>query len=311
LVFCRAGNTVRITVQLINAVNGFHMWSQNNDRNLSDILKVQSDVAISVAQQLEVKLAGDEANKVGLGGTKNPEAYDSFLRGEQFLSRQDKEADKPAELAAFDRAIALDPDYAAPYASRSLVLLNIATATTNPGTREQLQQQALAAAQHAVALAPEFGAAHLALGAALLRSLEFVKATPEFERALALAPGSSRVQHIYALYAVALGYFDPSVVAARRAVSLDPQNWWAHYTLAWVYVMAHRFGEAQTALQSAQALNPASHQCLAKAERLSDPSLGWLKETGDSIRSATIRSSRRSLRGGCFRPNVFKSRTRN
>jgi tetratricopeptide (TPR) repeat protein len=109
-----------------------------------------------------------------------------------------------------------------------------------------------------VALAPEFGAAHLALGTALLRSLEFVKAAPEFEHALALAPGSSRVQHVYALYAAALGHFDPAVDAARRAVSLDPQNWWAHYSLAGVYVMARRFREAQTALQSAQALNPAS-----------------------------------------------------
>jgi hypothetical protein len=127
----RAGNTVRITVQLINAVNGFHMWSQTYDRNLSDILKLQSDV---VAQQLEVKLVGDEANKVGIGGTKNPEAYDSFLRGEQLLSRQEKEADKPSELAAFDRAIALDPNYAAPYASRTLVLLNTASSKATPTT---------------------------------------------------------------------------------------------------------------------------------------------------------------------------------
>ena len=68
------------------------------------------------------------------------------------------------------------------------------------------------------------------------------------------------MQQIYALYAVTLGHLDPAVEAARRAVNLDPQNWWAHYTLAWVYVMARRFGEAQTALQPAQVLNPASHQ---------------------------------------------------
>ena len=179
----RAGNTVRITVQLINAVNGFHMWSQTYDRNLSDILKLQSDVAIAVAKQLEVKLVGDEASKVGVGGTNNPGAYDSFLRGEQLLSRQEKDADRAAELTAFDRAIALDPNYAAPYASRTLVLLNIANATTNPRTREQLRHQALATAQHAVTLAPEYGAAHLALGIALLRSLEFIEAAPEFERA--------------------------------------------------------------------------------------------------------------------------------
>jgi TolB-like protein len=202
----RAGNTVRITVQLINAVNGFHMWSQTYDRNLTDILKVQSDVATSVAQQLEVKLVGDEANKVGLGGTTNPEAYDSYLRGEQLTSREEAAADRPAELAAFDRAIALDPNYAAAYSRRASALSNIMLATTNLDTRGQLQQQALAAAQRAVALAPEFGESHLALGAALRNSLDFVRASPEYERALALAPGSSRVQRGYAQHPAEMGH---------------------------------------------------------------------------------------------------------
>jgi len=102
----RAGNTVRITVQLINAVSGFHIWSQTYDRNLTDILKLQADVATSVARQLEVKLVGDETAKIELGGTKNPEAYDAYLRGQQLNRKVDsKEADYRKSLAAFDYAI--------------------------------------------------------------------------------------------------------------------------------------------------------------------------------------------------------------
>jgi len=83
----RARNTVRITVQLINAVTGFHIWSQTYDRNLTDILKLQTEVATAVAQQLEVRLVGDETAKFELGGTKNAAAYDAFLRAQQLETR--------------------------------------------------------------------------------------------------------------------------------------------------------------------------------------------------------------------------------
>jgi adenylate cyclase len=116
----RAGNTVRITVQLINAVSGFNIWSQTYDRNLTDILKVQSDVATSVAQQLEVKLIGDEAAKIELGGTDNAEAYDAYLRGLQAYEKVDgKAADFREALAEFDRAILLDPNFASGYARKA------------------------------------------------------------------------------------------------------------------------------------------------------------------------------------------------
>ena len=81
---------------------------------MTDILKVQADVATSVAQQLEVKLVGDETAKIELGGTRNPEAYDAYLRGQQLNRKVDsKEADYRKSLAAFDYAISLDPNFAA------------------------------------------------------------------------------------------------------------------------------------------------------------------------------------------------------
>jgi TolB-like protein/tetratricopeptide (TPR) repeat protein len=257
----RAGNTVRITVQLINAVTGFHIWSQTYDRNFTDILKVQTDVATSVAQQLETRLAGDEEARIGMGGTKNPEAYDAYLRGRQLLSDQDPdEARGRAAIAAFDRAIALDPGFALAHAGRAAALGNFAIFDAKADEQASLRAQALQAAQRSVELAPELGEAHLAL--AQIRAfllLDYAAAAPEFDRALALAPGSARVQRAYAGYAADLGHFEAAVQAARRTVSLDPQAVSAHTTLGVTLYLARRYDEALAALQHAKALSPNSH----------------------------------------------------
>ena len=82
----RSANTIRITVQLINAVTGFHLWSKTYDRDLGDVLKLQTEIATSVASALKVTLLGDVAAKVELGGTRNSAAFDAYLRGAKALS---------------------------------------------------------------------------------------------------------------------------------------------------------------------------------------------------------------------------------
>ena len=144
----RAGNTVRITVQLINATSGYHMWSQTYDRNLSDILKVQKDVANSVAQQLKITLAASDVAKVDLGGTHNADAYDAFLRGKQIMSGPNTHAETLRDaLGAFDKAIALDPNFARAHAERAWALHGIAVNVHNPDDRAALREQARTAAR--------------------------------------------------------------------------------------------------------------------------------------------------------------------
>jgi adenylate cyclase len=82
----RSAHTIRITAQLINAVTGFHLWSKTYDRDLGDVLKLQTEIATSVASALKVTLLGDVAAKVELGGTANPAAFDAYLRGSKAFS---------------------------------------------------------------------------------------------------------------------------------------------------------------------------------------------------------------------------------
>lgn len=256
----RSGNTVRITVTLINAISGLLIWSRTYDSTLNDNLKVQTTVATAVAQQLEVKLIGDEAAKIQAGGTNSAEAYDDYLQGEQLLNNADGEEDLRAAASVYDRAINIDPNYAAAYVGRANALSNISFATSNLDAREKVRVQAITSAERAVALAPELGDPHVVLAITLRNVLDFVDAARENDRALALAPGSAKVQRNFATFAAELGHYAPAVIAARRAVALDPQNFFSHFALAHVFYLARRYAEALAALQDAEALDPGSAQ---------------------------------------------------
>jgi TolB-like protein/tetratricopeptide (TPR) repeat protein len=258
----RAGNTVRITVQLINGVSGFHVWSQTYDRSLTDILKVQTDVASSVAQQLEVKLMGNESGLIELGGTKNPHAYDAYLRGMQLFSTWDTgEGVLRAALAAFDQAIGLDAHYADAYVGRARTLDAISIFVAKPTELTDLRGRARDAAEMAVALAPQLGEAHMAVAVTRAYALlDFAGAASEFDHAVALAPGSAYVQSRFAGFSSLIGHHDVAIKAVRRAVGLDPQNFHMRLELAEVLRDAHRYGEALMSLHDATVLQPRSHR---------------------------------------------------
>jgi len=256
----RTGTTVRITAQLINAVSGFHMWSQTYDRKLTDILTVQADVASEVAQQLKIRLTSTETETLELGGTQNSAAYEAYLRGAQLLANWDTdEADLRGAQVALDQAIALDPKYALAYTKQADVLTAIAVFIAKPDEIADVREHAFQAAKRAVELAPELGVAHLAFAGVLAYvRLDFAGALPEFELAMTLSPGSANVQRRYAGFAGHLGRFQSAIVAGRRAVALDPQNVNSHVTLGQVLTFARRYDEALLAYRAAALVSPNS-----------------------------------------------------
>jgi TolB-like protein/predicted Zn-dependent protease len=257
----RSGNTVRITAQLINTANGYHIWSQDYDRDLKDILVLQADVARSIARQLQAKLLIDEPAKIQAGGTHNADAYDAVLRGRHFMTIVGSEAVREtalrSALTAFDQAAALDPNYADAYAGRAHALVNIMLSSKDFAIRESMREDARLAAERAVALAPDEAEVHQSLWyVRAVGFLDFAAAMPEIERALALEPGSASVQEAFAMQSSWLGHADVAIQAQRQAIRLDPENYLVRLNLAGILINARHFEEAFTAAQDAKAVNP-------------------------------------------------------
>jgi len=196
----RAGHTIRVTAQLNNAVTGYHLWSQTYDRDLGDVLKLQTDIANAVANALRVALLGNVAAKIEVGGTRDPAAFDAYLRASNAYRRfgpanlaagaLNKEGLQSA-VAAYTEAIRADPDYALAYAGRSLAFADFARAlVTGPDVGDYFNK-AQSDARKAIALAPDLADSHLALANFFAGSLELADAFREYERALALAPGNA------------------------------------------------------------------------------------------------------------------------
>lgn len=251
----RDQNKVRITVQLINTLNGFHLWSENYDRDLKNILNLQTDIAAAVARQLQAKLLGDEALQSEQGGTRNPEALDAYLRGKQInLTTLDEVVDMSA-VSAFNKAIQLDPNFAMAYAKKAVALIHAADDAYNVAVRQHLVAEGQQAAERALQLAPDLAAAHAALGNVRLVMLDYAGAESEARRAVALAPGDARILSLLAAIEGYLDHREAAVSAARRIVQLDPLNPASRSALAARLYFARQFAEALTVAQEAKAMS--------------------------------------------------------
>jgi TolB-like protein/Flp pilus assembly protein TadD len=261
----RSGHTIRITAQLNNAVTGYHLWSQTYDRDLGDVLKLQTDIANAVANALKVTLLGDVAAKIELGGTHIPGAFDAYLRASNAYRHfgpanlaaggLNKEGVQPA-ITAYTEAIRADPDYALAYAGRSLAFADFARALVAGPEVGDYFKNAQSDARKAIALAPDLAEAHLALANFFAGSLELADAFREYERALALAPGNATLLREYGAFAVLIGRSEAGLAAAHRLLVLDPLNSTNHFGLGVSLMFARRYGEAIRALTDAQALMP-------------------------------------------------------
>ena len=253
----RSAHTIRITAQLINGVTGFHLWSQTYDRDLGDVLALQTEIANAVASALKISLLGDVAAKVELGGTRNPAAFDAYLKGSQAYRMHHDAKDLKTAIAEYTDAIQLDPNYALAYVGRSRAFDELASYWV-AGMADAIEPyaKAQADARKAMALAPDLGEGHLVLANSLAEQLYFTRASEEYERALALAPGNALVLQDYGLFAVLMGHTEKGLSAVRRAVLLDPLNRNTHLTLGDALYNARQPEEAISAAHDALVLDP-------------------------------------------------------
>ena len=258
-----AGDTARISAELVQVSDGLVQWAESFDREMSDILAVQSDIAKTVALSLVAKIAGDERAKESLveqeavGGTQDAVAYEAYLRG---LALYDLsaglESDRKA-LAQFDAAIAADPKFAAAHAMRATMLAAVANATPDAAEIGKSYAASIASAGHAIELAPKLARGHLALGFALNNGkLDRAGAAPHYEKARQFAPGDADTLRSVAMFDA---YGTQAKEARRlidRVLELDPLNARAYRTAGYVALLAHDYPLTISRMNEALRLNP-------------------------------------------------------
>ena len=250
----RSTHTVRITAQLNNAMTGFHMWSQTYDRELGDVLRLQTEIASAVASALKVTLLRDVATEMKVGGTRNPAAHDAYLRSASAYWQVVTASDNESVRAGYQEAMRLDPNFALAYAEWSIALSAYARLFAHGAAVGDFNRRALAPALKAVALAPELAEGHLALALVRTESLDFASANDEYQRAMTLAPGNARVLRDYGAVAVLMGRTEAGIAAARRAASLDPLSVNSYGYLSEALRSARRYDEALAAYKDGLSL---------------------------------------------------------
>jgi serine/threonine-protein kinase len=250
----RSAHTVRVSAQLINAETGFHLWSETYDRDLGDVLKLQTEIANAVASALRITLLADTAAKIELGGTRNPAAFDAYLRGTKAQTTHHSFEDLQAAIASYTEAIRLDPNYALAFAGRSLTL-SFSTLFARSG-RERILAAAQADAQKAIALAPSMTEGHIALAIFFSGTLDFTRAMAEYQQAVTLGPGNARALQPAGPFLVGMGRTDTGIATARRVVVIDPLNPLTHESLGLALLYARRYEEAMAAFGQVVSLDP-------------------------------------------------------
>ncbi len=252
----KAGTHLRVTAELIRADNGYHLWSETYDRELKDVFKVQDEIAGAVVAALKLQLA--TAKPVGSQRTTSTEAYNAYLLGRQFANRRNVDGWRRA-IDDFHRAIALDPDYAAAYAALAVAEGYSADFAGDAAGR----QRAVAAADKAVALAPDQVDGYAARG--YLRftlTSDWTGARADLAKALALDPTDSNAQRRYGQLLGLLGDLPGAVAAARKATELDPLSDPAWQSVAMLLAYQGNLAGARAAVDRALEIAPESELSL-------------------------------------------------
>jgi TolB-like protein/DNA-binding SARP family transcriptional activator/Flp pilus assembly protein TadD len=254
-----AGHRLRVIVQLVDAGTQKHLWGQTYDRSLGDVLDIESDIARQVVGAVGATLTASEAGAIAAAPTRSSEAYQLYLQGLDYVRRpregegvQRRDLDVAERL--FNRAVALDPDFAAAHAALSLLHADKYTGLVDQSAaRAALQQQEAAAA---IRLAPDLPAAHLAMGLVWHLRVEYELALTEFRLALRSAPSDPEVWLRMAYAYRGRGDWDSALVAFDRAIRLDPRNVRAIVSRGSTLEWLRRYREAIEAYRHALELAP-------------------------------------------------------
>jgi TolB-like protein/DNA-binding winged helix-turn-helix (wHTH) protein/Tfp pilus assembly protein PilF len=285
----RSGNRVRIDAQLIEATTDRHLWARSYERDIQDVLALQSDLARTIASEVQVRLSPGEQARLETKPSVRPEAYEAYLKGRFFWNKRNKEAIEKS-IEYFTEAINIDPNYAPAYAGLADAYNISACGVPGGFSVKDAGPKAKAAALKAIELDDSSAEAHTALGMAM-SCYEGTRSEIEHEyrKAIALNPNYALAHHYYAL--LLLGWrneegleqvrealridpvspnlnglygeflmetrqFDKGIAQFQKTVELDPHQYNSRVRLGFGYALAHRYNEAESEFREAEKISP-------------------------------------------------------
>jgi TolB-like protein/Flp pilus assembly protein TadD len=280
----RAGDRVRITAQLIHAGTDENLWADSYERDLRDVLTLQSEVARTIAEEIKVTLTPKEQARMAAARPVNPEAYQAYVKGRFYWNKRTAEGLKKA-VEYFDQAIALAPDWPLGYAglADAYVLMpaysSMRSSEANPKAR--------AAAAKALEIDESLGEARTTMGYIAVNDWDWRAAEREYQRALALSPNYATAHQWYAEYLAYMGRHDEAIKEITKAQELDPLSLIIGSNAGWVHYFVGDLEQAETSLRKTLELGPdfaMAHQFLALTVFQQGKFAEAIKEAREAVR---------------------------
>jgi len=250
----KAGDRLRVTVQLIRTADGAHIWSDQYDRNLIDVFAIQDEIALSIVNQLKIELLGDEEESVSRRLTDKLEAYHQYLRGRHILNRR-KAEDIYTAISYFEKALEIDSLYVMGYIGLADAFALLPAYASVPS--QMAFQKSKDFIFKALAINDHVGEAYASLGwIRIVADWDWEGAEQAFQRAIDLNPGYATVYHWYGYLDMILGEFDKSLIKVNRALELDPLSPVINRVIGDVHYYARQYDKAFPALIKCLELEP-------------------------------------------------------
>ncbi len=256
----RSASRVRIQAQLIRARTDEHVWSASYDRELRDVLALESEVAHAIARQVEITVSDDSYNPTASRSIA-PDVYDNYLKGRFALNRNTK-AGVRESIGYFDGVIAADPSFAPAYSGMAAAYTSLGLVVFGAPPREA-RSKVIAAARKALSLDPNLIEARLELADALQKDLQWKEAEAELRRTAELVPNSAAASTKLGGYLICRGRVDEAVAAAERGRSLDPLALHGE-DLGWILFMGRRYKDAIRAIEDVLVIRPDDPRALSE-----------------------------------------------
>ena len=250
----REGDRIRVHAQLIRGAADEHFWSETYDREIGDVLSLESDVAQSIAKRVAVTVTGQEHSRLVAARHVSPDVYESYLKGQ--AGTHNTRAELEESITHFENAIAKDPTFAPAYLGLANAYENLSLILVG-APPDQTRPQVIRAARKALELDPELADAHVLMAAVYQRQWQWSDAEAEYQKALQLKPNDAAAHLGFANWLLCQGRIEEALAWAQRARELDPMGI-AGINIGWILFHARRYDDAIRELRSVLSIHPDS-----------------------------------------------------